>query len=285
MVIYPHWNASLSDLWAWTCLAASTGLAAFLWFGRRRWGWALPAGALCLAVTLDYAGAHANAGTALSKQKRHGEAEERLHPSLVLDTGLKESFQNLAETLRMLGEYEESLQWYRAASEADPDQPQPYAGLGDSLFQLKRYGEAVEALERAVSLHPPESMAGSIHRHLGLSLQALERLEEAVPHFERAIAIDPEDEESVDRLGTMYFAQKRYAQMLELYQGRVDAGRVDARVHTNMGTALLFLGRFEEALHSFELALALEPEQVMALKGRQRSRQHLESERAGSPTP
>ena len=230
----------------------------------------------------NYAGAHANAGIALSKLRRLEEAEKHLSRALELNPGLKEPLQSLGEVLRMRGKFEESLDWYRAAARADPDQAPPHAGLGDSLYHLGRYDQAVETLKRAVSLEPPKRMAGSVHRFLGLSLQALERPEEAAPHFERAIAIDPDDEVSVDHLGKMHFAQKRYAQMLELYRSRVEAGKADARIHTNLGTALLFLERYEEALHSFELALSLDPDQPMALKGRERSRQRLESEGAGS---
>ena len=231
----------------------------------------------------NYAAAHANAGLALSNLNRLEEAEKHLRRALELVPGLKEALQSLGETLRLRGRYEESLEWFRASARADPDQMQPHAGLGDSLYHLGRYDEAVEALERAVSLDPPERMAGSVHRLLGLSLEALERPEEAEPHFERAIAIDPNDEVSVDRLGTMHFARKRYAQMLELYQSRVDAGKTDARVYTNLGTALYFLQRYEEALQSFESALALDPDQEMALHGLERSRQRLESERTGKP--
>ena len=45
-VIYPLWNISLGDPWAWLYLAATVVLAAVLWFTRHRIGRGPLAGAL-----------------------------------------------------------------------------------------------------------------------------------------------------------------------------------------------------------------------------------------------
>ena len=47
-VIYPRWDISLGDAWAWLYLAGATALAATLWFLRRRVGRGPLAGALVL---------------------------------------------------------------------------------------------------------------------------------------------------------------------------------------------------------------------------------------------
>ena len=52
-VIYPLWNISLGDPWAWLYPAAALGLAALLWFKRHRIGRGPLAGALFFAVTLS----------------------------------------------------------------------------------------------------------------------------------------------------------------------------------------------------------------------------------------
>ena len=52
-VIYPRWDISLGDAWAWLYLAGATALAATLWFMRRRVGRGPLAGALFFAVTLS----------------------------------------------------------------------------------------------------------------------------------------------------------------------------------------------------------------------------------------
>ena len=52
-VIYPRWDISLGDPWAWLYLAGATALAATLWFLRHRVGRGPLAGALFFAVTLS----------------------------------------------------------------------------------------------------------------------------------------------------------------------------------------------------------------------------------------
>ena len=52
-VIYPQWDISLGDPWAWLYLAGATALAATLWFMRHRVGRGPLAGALFFAVTLS----------------------------------------------------------------------------------------------------------------------------------------------------------------------------------------------------------------------------------------
>ena len=52
-VIYPLWNVSITDPWAWLYLAAAMVLAATLWFTRHRIGRGPLAGALFFAVTLS----------------------------------------------------------------------------------------------------------------------------------------------------------------------------------------------------------------------------------------
>ena len=52
-VIYPRWDISLGDPWAWLYLAGAAALAATLWFMRHRVGRGPLAGALFFAVTLS----------------------------------------------------------------------------------------------------------------------------------------------------------------------------------------------------------------------------------------
>ena len=52
-VIYPRWDISLGEPWAWLYLAGAAALAATLWFLRHRIGRGPLAGALFFAVTLS----------------------------------------------------------------------------------------------------------------------------------------------------------------------------------------------------------------------------------------
>lgn len=51
----------------------------------------------------------------------------------------------------------------------------------------------------------------------------------------------------------------RYEQALELYRRLAEIRPEGAQIHANLGAALYFLGRVDQAVRSFEHALALDP--------------------------
>ena len=66
------------------------------------------------------------------------------------------------------------------------------AAIGDTLFRMKRYEEAVEALRKALELAPEMPAAGALHELSGHSMLALGRREEALAAFDRALAVNPD---------------------------------------------------------------------------------------------
>ena len=165
-----------------------------------------------------------------------------------------------ARALLMQERFEEALATYRQALTLDPDYVPAHAGSGEALFHLARYEEALEALARAVALQPRAALAGARLRLMGLAEQELGHPEAAAGHYEMALKLDPDDTEALDRLALVRYHQQRYAEALELYR-RLAAIKPDgAQIHANVGAALYFLGRVDEAMASFEHALALDPE-------------------------
>ena len=53
--------------------------------------------------------------------------------------------------------------------------------------------------------------------------------------------------------------QQRYNEALELFQRLIALHPDDAATYSNIGIALIFLGRNDEALQHFDQALALDP--------------------------
>ena len=166
---------------------------------------------------------------------------------------------NAAEALRQQGRYEEAIASYRAVLEIDPQYALTHAGMGDALFRLERYEQALESLARAAALQPDASIAGSLRRLMGRAEQELGRHEAAAEHYMRAVELDPADAEAIDRLAALRFGQQRYAAALDLYLALVDIDPDGAQTHANMGATLYHLGRAEEAIRSFEYALSLDP--------------------------
>ena len=176
---------------------------------------------------------------------------------------------NAAAALSSKGRREEALAWYRAALEIDPDYALTHAGMGEALFNLERYEEALESLAQALAAGHDELPAGAVLRLMGRAAQELGRPDAAAAHYERALAFDPDDRQALDRLARLHFAERRYAAALERFRTLAELSPDSAQTHANMGAALYYLDRIGEAVRSFERALALDPELETARAGLQ----------------
>ncbi len=167
-------------------------------------------------------------------------------------------FFSRAEELRAEKRYEESLKWYRDALRADPDFALVYAGMGDSLYRLGRYEEAVSSMKRVFDLFPDFPLAPTLHYLTGEALRELGRYDEAEEHYESALRIGPGFREAISGLGELLLAQERYGEALDRYRMLAQIEPENAATHSRIGIALLKTGRAEEALASFDRALSLD---------------------------
>jgi tetratricopeptide (TPR) repeat protein len=91
-----------------------------------------------------------------------------------------------AQALHERGKLQEAEQQYRASLDADPRHADSLHGLGLLCIQSRRYGEAVELLNRAAEASPDNV---AIWSNLGFAYLRLQRHEGAIAAFEKAIAI------------------------------------------------------------------------------------------------
>ena len=208
---------------------------------------------------LDLAGLRA-------EQQRHREADDLLRRARELRPNDAPTLQNIAESLRKQGRHAESLAAYRDVLKVDADFALAYAGMGDALLKLERYEEALEMLGRAVALQPALPMAASLHRLMGRAAEELGHAD-AADHYARAVELDPRDGEAIDRLAMARFQEERYEEAHALYRTLAGITPDSAQTHANLGATLYYLGRSEDALSSFERALAMDPDLETARAG------------------
>lgn len=220
--------------------------------------------ALALAIdsSLEPALRHAM-GQALLKMGKREEAEEQFNLSvksaLMINQYDATVFLNRAEVLRGQKRYEEAIHWYRLAVEADPDYLPAYAGMGDSLYRLGRYREAISSMQRAVSLRSNFPMKPTLYYLMGQAAREAGWLGQAAEHYKKALLIAPGFTEALNGLADVRFEQKHYEQALLLYETLVGMESATAIIYNNIGVSLLNVGKASEAVHSFERALSLDP--------------------------
>src|SRR5207249_3081027 len=76
----------------------------------------------------------------------------------------------------------------RSTSAENPEDGAAWTGLGDALYALERYAEAVEAYDRAIAADPNNEEAWN---NKGFTFFMLGIHEEALACYEKALAINP----------------------------------------------------------------------------------------------
>ncbi|GBE44549.1 lipoprotein NlpI [bacterium BMS3Bbin10] len=87
------------------------------------------------------------------------------------------------------GLYERAAGYFKTTLEADPRHAPALRALANSYVQLKRYDDALTAIERAIAIDPEFAgniaLRGIVYDHAG-------RHEQAIADYERSLKMDPE---------------------------------------------------------------------------------------------
>ena len=276
-VIYPRWEVSAADPWAWGSLVAAVVLAAGLWLLRPRVGRGPLAGALFFAVTLSpvlgfvdfgymqfslvadryqylagigpiavVVSAAAHGATRLPQAWRYAAAGGAAVALVVL--GML--------TWRQAGIYRDGETLFRHVIAHNPTAREAHLNLGEALTKAGRWDEALAAFRVAVE-HAPDDPRG--HSNVGATLIMLDRLDEAEAPLRRALEHDPDSVHALQNLAAAEVMWTRYGAALALYRRLVEVDPRNPSAHRGVGTALYHLSRPDEALASLERALALDP--------------------------
>ena len=142
------------------------------------------------------------------------------------------------------------------ASALDPGLPEAQVTLGQILTATGKSAEAVAVLRKALD-HDPSSAAAILA--LASALQRAHDAAGAERTLLRLVELRPTSWNGFNRLGTLYFLNSRYEKAVEAYRRAIALNPDVARVHFNLGAALLRLGRFEEARAASDDSIRISP--------------------------
>ena len=170
-----------------------------------------------------------------------------------------EVLQRAADTLRKQEQYTKAIEIYKQVLAIDSDFGAAYGAMGDALFRLGRYEEAIESFERSIELNTVPSSAATPFLIMAQAASKLGRSSDANKYYERAIELDPQNVRALESLAMARFREKRYEDALRFITSARDIRPEDARIYSNIGITLYHLGRLEEAIQNYEKALSLDP--------------------------
>ena len=132
-------------------------------------------------------------GSALERNRRLAEAEEKLERSLRKDSELAEAWNYLAYMWAERGErLDQAMRYVEEALKREPDNGAFLDTRGWIFYQQGRYAEALADLKRAREVLAEDDP--TVLDHLGDTLEKLGRRDEAIRHWSRAFVLEPDND-------------------------------------------------------------------------------------------
>ena len=168
-----------------------------------------------LALNADSAEADMLAGEALDEKGDDAGAMEQFRAATKADPQEPNAHFGLGYLLWKQHHFDEAASEFRAELENNPKHFQARAYLGDSYVELNDYEKAWPELERMIAgefsatSSPAPTGWAMVHRDLGVVYASAGRNGEAAQELLKAIELDPKDVSSHWRLGKLYQAMGR----------------------------------------------------------------------------
>ena len=145
--------------------------------------------------------------------------------------------------------------------ELEPDVNR-YLELARSYSRANQLHEAVTQLQNALE-HAPENT--TVLENLAIALTNMGRQDEALLHWRRCVQLSPNDSRAQLNLGTALGFLNQAAEAEFHLQRATQLDPNSAPTFFRLGRTQSYLGRFDDALGSFRAAMALNPDEPMAL--------------------
>ncbi|MEA3547160.1 MAG: YcaO-like family protein [Thermodesulfobacteriota bacterium] len=136
--------------------------------------------------------------------------------------------------------------------------------LGKNLISLGALEEALEHLRRALELHPEEEDLPYIYSYMGDCLKNLGLFAEALVVLKKGLAVDEERHDIHNIMGVCNFKLEEYETAISHFERAVELLPSSAIDYANLAVNYRKLEKNKEAIHFFQLALALDPEIIFA---------------------
>jgi tetratricopeptide (TPR) repeat protein/predicted Ser/Thr protein kinase len=161
----------------------------------------------------------------------------------------------LGAALYRQGKLEEARASWGRALELQPSASR-HKLMGDVLYGLQNYPEAIDQYTRALALNPGDSAAqcnrGLAHHAGGNSAAALE-------DYNGALALHPRFARAFNCRGIAWFERRDFDRALEDFERAAECNEFYAEAHNNLGNTHVRRHEIEEGIKEYAIALEIHP--------------------------
>jgi tetratricopeptide (TPR) repeat protein len=186
-------------------------------------------------------------------------AKEELEKALAAKSDFVMAWVNLGLVYRSVGDYASGLEALHRAADLWPDSFHVQLSLGRFHERFSEYEEAAKYYRRATELKPDSAIAWN---NLGASFLHDGQFEKAEEALLRSIEIE-EYGDARSNMGTALYFLQRFDEAVEHYRRATEIERNRAVHWSNLGDALLAVGKQGEAEEAYEQAAQQARERVV----------------------
>lgn len=172
-----------------------------------------------------------------------------------------------------LGRYDRAEAIFQDLARQFPENGLVHFGLGESLYKLKNYAGAIEALQQSlrfpieINMFPVNlgklkyyqlHILGECYRETGQEESAREMLS-------RSLNLHRDDYTSLQTLGLLALQRGEFTQAADYFERAIKGGGNLSSNYANLGLALRKLGRWAEAEKALLRSLEMDPQKVEAV--------------------
>jgi len=197
----------------------------------------------CVQLLPNHGWAHWQLGIVLRKRNKPDQAIDHWRQAVRCSSPAAWRQTELARALQDRQRWEEAIHCYREAARLDPDNPWTHFDLGMALNTPGREDEAITHLQKAVTLD-----AGAVEpcTNLGFALIARNRPAEAVEHLRASVAMEPNNNAAQQALRTALIRVGRLEEARAAWKKALEAGPSDHDIWFGYAELCLFLGNTGE---------------------------------------
>jgi protein O-GlcNAc transferase len=164
---------------------------------------------------------------------------------------------NLGNAYRESNLFEQAVRCFEKAIDLNPDYADAYFNIANTFFALKKFESAIRYYQDAVRLNPDLIEAylnlGQIFEQQGMTGQAISSYRSAMQNKSDCTAVSI-------RLGSLLQRLDNHAEAIQCFRKAVGTHPTQCyRLYNNMGASYRALGRTDDAVDCFEMALKLNP--------------------------
>ena len=215
-------------------------------------------------VQSRFSDAYNNLGMAYQKKIKLIRQYHSYRAAIACNSNFSDALANLGAALAQRadkGDLDESIKVLELAIHSDSKNPAYFNNLGITFEKKGDWDEAIKNYKQASMIDPRNQ---GFLNNLALAYRKFGRLEQAIKSYQSLIEIEPNRIASYADLGATYIQtkEKQNYELAVRFQKGLELSNDDFNRNNNLGAALQRLGRPQEALAHYELAIKKNPNNV-----------------------